>query len=396
VLPGKSFVGNVLGKIGQQLFGKLAKKALKKVAAKVAEVATEQLAATAVPGIGNIVFLIKELGQLILGKIKDFISSLKTKEGKEKMLTYLFGAMIIGGIFLGGPLGAVLIIGGLVPGIGSLAAKAGGFGPLGANIGSYGQAFMAGVTGVVFPSLAGPLIIFFISIPIAVAVILFIINSGAYIVPPKPLAGTGFLTPIECTTEKSPVSFSKPASSPIAARAWEITSDLYQGFWCFWNRSPGDLPEDVTLYPPSYPDLFNEGYFSRNPFPTRSEVSTCGNCLFWCTYLVQKAYRETGNTSLKITLWSPTMYGDFKRRDKLIPSSEATPENVVPGSVVFFQVLSGPTRINHVGIVHSASKDSVKFIQSNAPTKDGSLTFSVSGRGIQDLPGIKVVGIGIP
>lgn len=190
VLPGKSFVRNVLGRIGQQLFGKLAKKALKtvgkKIATKIATTVATQAAASTVPVIGNIIAFV---GQFILGKIKDFISSLKTKEGKEKMLTYLFGAMIIGGIFLGGPLGFALIIGGLVPGIGSLAAKAGGFGPLGTNIGSYGQAFMAGVTGVVFPSLAGPLIISFVSIPIAIAVILFIINSGAYIVPPT----TGFV-----------------------------------------------------------------------------------------------------------------------------------------------------------------------------------------------------------
>lgn len=397
VLPGKSFVGNVLGRIGQQLFGKIASKALKtvgkKITTKIATTVATQAAASTVPVIGNIIAFV---GQFILGKIKDLVLKLKSKEGKENALVLLFGLMVIGGIMLGGPLGAALVVGGLVPGLGYMATKAGGVGSLGSSIGSYGQAFVAGVTGVVFPSLAGPLIISFISIPIAIAVILFIINSGAYIVPPKPLAETGFITPIECTTEKLPVSFSKPTSSPIAARAWEITSDLYQGFWCFWNRSPGDLPEDVTLYPPSYPNLFNEGYFSRNPFPTRSEVSTCGNCLFWCTYLVQKAYREAGNTSLKITLWSPTMYDDFKRRDKLIPASEATPQNVVSGSVVFFQVLSGPTRINHVGIVHSASKDSIKYIQSNAPTKEGSLTFSISGRGIQDLPGIKVVGIGIP
>ncbi len=398
VLPRKSFIASVFGRIGQQLFGRLASKALKtvgkKVATKIATTAATQAAATAIaPGVANIIAFV---GQAIIGKIRDFISSLKTKEGKEKILALLFGSMIIGGIALGGPLGAALVIGGLVPGLGLLATKAGGLGPLGASIGSYGQAFMTGITGVVFPSIAAPLIISFVSIPVAVAIILFVINSGAYIVPPKPLAGTGFLIPIECTTEKLPVSFSKPTASSIAARAWEITSDLYQGFWCFWNRSPGDFPEDVTLYPPSYPDLFNESFFTRNPFPTRGEVQTCGNCLFWCTYLVQKAYRETGNTTIKVTLWSPTMYDDFLRRGKIIASSDATPQNVVSGSVIFFQVLSGPNRINHVGIVHSTTEDSIKYLQSNAPTKDGSLTFSLSGEGIQNLPGIKIVGIGLP
>lgn len=399
VLPRKSFIGNVFGRIGQQLFGKLASKTLKavgkKVAAKIATTAATQAAATAIaPGLANIIVLV---GQAIIGKVKDFISSLKSKEGKERVLALLFGSMVIGGIFLGGSLGAALVVGGFVPGIGLLATKAGGFGALGANIGSYGQAFMAGVTGVVFPSIAAPLIISFVSIPIAIAVILFIINSGAYIVPPKPLSESSFIGfPVECTTEKLPVSFSKPTTSPIASRAWEITSDLYQGFWCYWNRSPGDFSEDITLYPPSYPDLFNESFFERNPFPTRGEVQTCGNCLFWCTYLVQKAYRETGNTIIQVTLWSPTMYDDFLRRGKIIASSDATPQNVVSGSVIFFQVLSGPTRINHVGIVHSTTKDSIKYLQSNAPTKEGSLTFSLSGKGIQGLPGIKVVGIGLP
>ena len=187
VLPRKSFIGNVLGRIGQQLFGKLAKKALKtvgkKIAAKMTTTVATQAAATAIaPGIANIVVFI---GQAIIGKIKNFISSLKSKKGKEKILALVFGSMVVGGIVLGGPIGAALVIGGFVPGLGLLTTKAGGFGPLGKSIGSYGQAFMTGLTGVVFPSIAAPLILSFISIPILIAIILFIINSGAYIVPPK-------------------------------------------------------------------------------------------------------------------------------------------------------------------------------------------------------------------
>lgn len=398
-LPRKSFIGNVFGRIWQRVLGKLASKGLKtvgkKVAPKMAAKAVAQATATVVaPGVGN-VFV--KIGLFLFEKFKDLVSYLKTKEGKETVLAYLFGAMMISGIFLGGTLGAALVVGGLVPGLGSLAAKAGGFGPLGANVGSYGRAFMSGVTGVVFPALAGPLIISIVCVPVLIAIVLFIINSGAYLVPPKPLSESSFIGfPIECTTEKIPVSFSRTTSSPISTRAWEITSDLYQGFWCYWNRSPGDIAEDITLYPPSYPDLFNEAFFNRNPFPTRDEASTCGNCLFWCTYLVQKAYRETGHTNIKITLWSPTMYDDFLRRGKIIKSSDATPQNVVAGSVVFFQVLSGPDRINHVGVVHSTSSDNISYLQSNAPTKEGSLTFRSSGKGIQDLPGISVIGIGLP
>ncbi len=189
VLPRKSFIGNAIGRIGQQLFGKLASKALKtvakKIATKIAETVAIQTAASAVPVIGNIVAFIIQVGKAIIGKIKDFVSRLKSKEGKEKVLAFVFGSMVVGGIVLGGPLGATLVLGGLVPGLGILVSKAGGFGPLGSSIGSYGQAFLAGLTGVILPSIGAPIIIAFISIPILIAIILFIINSGAYIVPPK-------------------------------------------------------------------------------------------------------------------------------------------------------------------------------------------------------------------
>jgi hypothetical protein len=187
VLPRKSFVGNLFGRVGQQLFGKIAKKALKtigkKIASKVATTAATQAAATAIaPGIANIIVLV---GQAIIGKIKNLISSLKSKEGKERILALIFGSMVVGGIVLGGPLGAFLVVGGLVPGLGFMATKAGGFGPLGSSVGGYGQAFLAGITGVLLPAIGAPVIIAIISIPLLIAIILFIINSGAYIVPPK-------------------------------------------------------------------------------------------------------------------------------------------------------------------------------------------------------------------
>jgi len=190
VLPRKSFIGNAVGRIGQQLFGKLASKTLKavgkKAATKIAETVAIQTAATAFPGVGNIIAIVIQIGQAIIGKIKNFISRLKSKEGKEGVLALVFGSMVVGGIVLGGPLGATLVLGGLVPGLGFLVTKAGGFGPLGTSIGSYGQAFLAGLAGVILPSIGIPIIIAFISIPILIAIILFIINSGAYIVPPSP------------------------------------------------------------------------------------------------------------------------------------------------------------------------------------------------------------------
>jgi murein DD-endopeptidase MepM/ murein hydrolase activator NlpD len=190
ILPRKSFVGNLFGRIGQQLFGSLASKALKSVGKKTAiKIGIKlglQAVGSTVPIIGNVAAFV---GEKIIGKIiekfKDFISSLKTKEGKEKVLMYLFGTMAVGGIILGGPLGAVLVLGSLFPCLGFMATKAGGFGPLGTSVGGYGQAFLAGITGVLLPSIGAPIIAAIISVPILIAVILFIINSGAYIVPPK-------------------------------------------------------------------------------------------------------------------------------------------------------------------------------------------------------------------
>ena len=127
--------------------------------------------------------------------------------------------------------------------------------------------------------------------------------------------------------------------------------------------------------------------------------------MFWCTWLVQKAFREGGNNSLENTLWAPTMQDDFTKRSKFISAQEAAykappldfiHKTVVPGSVIFFNVSGGPYRTNHVGIVYSVSKQGVQYIQSNAPLKDGFVPFGDNGYGLQSPPGLVVVGIGLP
>lgn len=246
-------------------------------------------------------------------------------------------------------------------------------------------------------------IIIIVSTPLLVAFILFIINNGAYMVPPSQNVVEMGIDPnnpgsggtITCTTDKTPTTVENNTKSDIASRAWEITTDLYQGFWCFWNRSPGDFPGDTTDYPPSYPELFNEKLYAQNPNPTREEVSNCSNCLFWCTWLVQKAYRETGNNIL-LTLWSPTMKQDFINRGKFIEAKDVTPFSILQGSVIFFRVESGPPRTNHVGIVHTVNLDYVSFVQSNAGLKNDIIPFEPSGNGLQNMEGIIVEGIGLP
>lgn len=319
----------------------------------------------------------------------------------KKIAPYLLGSLVgIPLLIFGGPVAAVVGGGGVF-----LLASGAGLAGIGTGIlnffGALGSAFVV--------TIGTPIIIALVVFPVLVALILFIINSGAYLVPPKPVSESAFgpgTSGYYCTMDKDPVSFSNSTSSPIAKRAWEITADLYQGFWCFWNRSPDDsakiaqkipdFPPDMVSYPPSYPELFDENLFMRNPNPTRDEISVCGNCLFWCTYLVQKAYRESHNNSLVVTLWSPTLQADFDRRGKFKSSLEATWQNVVPGSVIFFDVDNSLNRIDHVGIVHTVNIDGVKFVQSNAGSKDDFVPFRLGGKILQNIPGITVVGIGLP
>jgi hypothetical protein len=400
-VPRRSFFGNLFADAGRQLFGKISKKAIKGIATKAASAlageaagaaaGTEAGAAVGAAAGGPAAPLTAIVGAIlgwIASKIPNLISWLK-RNAKEFGIAA--AALLGAGVFLSNP---ILLLSGL--GLGAISLGAGGFASLGSGVAGLGHAVLSGITTILLPSIGIPVLVGLISVPVVIAVILFIINSGAYVVPPAPFSESPFGISITCSDEKGPIPFSNSTSSPIARRGWQITADLYQGFWCFWNRSPGDFPEDTTLYPPSYPQLFNEGLYARNPNPSREEISSCGECLFWCTYLVQKAYRETGNTSLLVTLWSPTMQQDFTRRGKFLSSSEATPAKVVPGSVVFFRVTSGPARTNHVGIVHTVNQDGIVYIQSNAPTKNGLLVFNSSGRGIQNLPGINVVGIGLP
>lgn len=227
--------------------------------------------------------------------------------------------------------------------------------------------------------------------------ITYAVLIAAFRVPPTQVAESPFVGfPVECTDEKLPIAFGNNTPSNIAKRAWQITSDLYQGFWCYWNRSPGDFPSDVCLYPPCYPQLFDEQLFLQNPFPTRDEVASDASNLFWCTQLVVISYNETGG-SIYQGYMSNSMQAWFTTQGRFVNASVATPSNIVPGSVIFFRVESGPARTNHVAIVHHlAGVDAINFVQANSPTKEGSIVFNPGGVGVQNLPGIIVVGFGLP
>jgi hypothetical protein len=176
-VPRRSFLGNILSEAGSQVFGKISSKflktATKKAAAKVAVKTTVEAAIT-VPSIAAgppgwlaraALWIVTELGGKVLGFIK--------RNFKE-----LAGATLVAaGIFIGGTAGTALAAGGTATFIGGkglrTAAK------------SVGQFSSALFSGALFPTLGIPLLISLIAVPVVVAIILFIINSGAYIVPPQ-------------------------------------------------------------------------------------------------------------------------------------------------------------------------------------------------------------------
>jgi hypothetical protein len=273
-----------------------------------------------------------------------------------------------------------------------------------ANFGSGMSSFFGGVFGGTLETAGMVALVSLLSFPVIVVLILFIINSGAYITPPTLQT---FGVQIHCTDSKDPVSFPNTTSNKIAFRAWQITADLYEGFWCYWNRPPSnnpspngparsDFPNDVTLYPPGYPNYFSYEKFKEDPNGNEKDYQDCGSnpCMFWCTSLIQQAYRENGDSALLDTLSAPNMDTDFRNRTgKFIPRASTTYLNVVPGSVIFFGEIGS---IYHVGLVYSVDKGGVHFVQANAPTKDDFLPFGDGGIGLESFTGLDIDGIGLP
>ncbi|EKE06432.1 MAG: hypothetical protein ACD_19C00014G0046 [uncultured bacterium] len=292
------------------------------------------------------------------------------------------------GLLIGGPVAGLITGGLLMAATGTLGAFAFGafnlFGIIGRSIGV---------------AIATPVIVTLLVLPPLVAFIMLVINNSAYVVPPGPLYDisgnpNGGSIQFECTDEKGPVGIDGPNStSPIANRAWKITFDLYQGFWCFWNRSPKAptqyFPNDTLIYPDGYPELFDYEAFFSNPNNTPSS----GN-LFWCTYLVVKSYQDSG-VDIPFELNSQSLFDKWPR-EKMLPN-EATPDSVVPGSVIFFQVHGPghPNRLNHVGIVYSVDQGGIVFVESNAGVKSQSVAF-VSGKISRNIGDMEIKGFGLP
>lgn len=149
---------------------KLGSKVATKIAAKAA--ATKlgaALAANIIPAIGQVISAVTALLSL-----KDLASLIKVwlKKNQDK-LTFIVAGILVGAFAL---TGAPLY---LVAGVGVISVSRA------ASIGAFLGGLFFALTNIVLASLVIPMLIVFIGIPILVAIILFIINSGAYVYPPS-------------------------------------------------------------------------------------------------------------------------------------------------------------------------------------------------------------------
>lgn len=194
VIPGRGLVGNLLGRVGQQLFGKIAKRAAKSVATKVAgEAAAEAIGAAAlseIPVVGPILgYVAGWIASKVIEKVGPFIK----KYGK-----YVVGLPIVAAGFLIQGVAGWSMVG---IGAGIALFPSGGLSSLGSSMSNAAGFFFS---NLLLPTIVGPLIAILIGIPVVVAIMLFIINSGAYVVPPEELGGPGENPYISVTKEVGP------------------------------------------------------------------------------------------------------------------------------------------------------------------------------------------------
>lgn len=204
VPQGGSFLGNMAWSVAQQFTAKAITKQVTGLLAKAgtqaavtagAEVATTATgaavgagggaAAGAAAGTAIPVPILGTLIGLVIGFIVGVLFSVAEKLAlwlKKNARDVLFGgvAVLAYGGFIGSP---VLIASGL--GLGALSALNGGLSGTGKQAGGLGSTAIGGLTSMVWPALGVPFLIAAIAVPAIIAIIIFIINAGAFLVPPK-------------------------------------------------------------------------------------------------------------------------------------------------------------------------------------------------------------------
>lgn len=166
--------------------GELAKGLTKQVAAKGARKLVTSLAAKLLaPETGGLSIVAEKL----ITWASNLIDWKKVKEYSAALIGGLAGLIALPFIGLGAAIGVGVGTGFIALGVG---AQLGGLtlGGIGAGIIN----FLGAIASAVLGSIVKPILIILLGFPIAVAIILFIINSGAYVVPPGSSTGVvGFV-----------------------------------------------------------------------------------------------------------------------------------------------------------------------------------------------------------
>jgi len=216
--PAKEAASFALNKLIEPVKKKVAAKVATVIATKVGAHAVTQALGTTVPVVGNVVAFVAtevvgRIGKALKSLFSNLVRFFKSEDNKELRWITSLGALF-GGFFLlnsGNVIfGLPLALAGGLSTLGMLSAAGAGV-----QIAGFGQAVMTGITSVVLPSIAVPLVVSFLSIPLLVALILFIINSGAYVVPPRTDLALGMGENPYIGIEKEASLGGNPIDSPI-------------------------------------------------------------------------------------------------------------------------------------------------------------------------------------
>jgi len=156
------------------------------IATKLGIKAAAQAIGSALPIIGNIAaFIGTEVIPRILGVVKKVLSKIGDfifgKRDKRESVAILGGLIFTSGLFAGS---LPLMIGGAIIGVGALMSLIGAV-ALGTGVATVFTGIALAITSSI-AAVSSLLIVAIIAIPLVVAFIIFIINSGAYVVPPSP------------------------------------------------------------------------------------------------------------------------------------------------------------------------------------------------------------------
>jgi murein DD-endopeptidase MepM/ murein hydrolase activator NlpD len=132
------------------------------------------------------------------------------------------GAGAVFGAVIGASAGIGFLLGGLIGGFGSYGLATvftGGLPALGSAAASFGSgmgAFFGALGSATLGAIGAPILATLLGLPVVIAVILFIINSGAYVVPPAPVITTGTENPyIDVTKVASPTGPFENSALPL-------------------------------------------------------------------------------------------------------------------------------------------------------------------------------------